>query len=133
MASDPPGATILVDGEAQGATPAVVEILQGEHQLILQYPGYADWQQTLEVEAGVALDLGQLELLPAAGILALSSAPGGANVTLDGEFQGQTPLDLELDPDREHRLAVFKPGYRRHTETVSLPAAGRESRDIRHR
>lgn len=128
--SAPPGATILVDGEAQGATPAVVEILRGERQLILQHPGYADWQQTLEVEAGAAMDLGRLTLQPAAGILALRSAPAGANVTLDGEFQGQTPLELELDPDREHRLAVFKPGYRRHTDTVRLPAAGRDTRTI---
>lgn len=128
--SAPPGATILVDGEAQGATPAVVAVLQGERQLILQQPGYADWQQTLEVEAGAAMDLGRLTLQPAAGILTLRSAPGGANVTLDGEFEGQTPLELELVPDREHRLAVFKPGYRRHTETVRLPAAGRDTRTI---
>jgi len=128
--SVPPGATILVDGEAQGTTPATVEILQGERQLILQHPGHADWQQTLEIEAGAALDLGRMTLQPAAGILALRSAPGGANVTLDGEFQGQTPLDLELDPDREHRITVFKPGYRRHSETVQLPAAARESRTI---
>ena len=128
--SDPQGATILVDGEPRGDTPGVVEILQGEHQLILQHPGYADWQQTLEVEAGTAMDVGRPALQPAAGILALSSVPGGANVILDGEFQGQTPLELELAPDRDHRLAVFKPGYRRHTETVRLPAAGRDTRTI---
>ena len=40
-----------------------------------------------------------IELLPAEGILALSSKPTGANVTLDGEFQGQTPVSLQLTPD----------------------------------
>jgi formylglycine-generating enzyme required for sulfatase activity len=129
----PQGATILLDGEPAGQTPATLEILQGEHQLILQLAGFADWQQDIEVVAGLPLALAQVELQPAAGILELNSQPTGANVTLDGEFQGQTPISLELTPDREHRLAVFKPGYRRHSANVSLPAAGRDSQQIKLR
>jgi formylglycine-generating enzyme required for sulfatase activity len=64
-------------------------------------------------------------------VLELASVPSGANVTLDGEFHGQTPLSLELSPDKAHRLAVFKPGYRRYTGTVQLPAAGRDSQTIK--
>ncbi|MEE4146572.1 MAG: PEGA domain-containing protein [Halieaceae bacterium] len=127
----PPGAAILVDGESAGTTPAVVEIIGGERQLILQLPGYADWQQPLTIEPGQALQLGTVQLQPAAGVLELASVPSGANVTLDGEFHGQTPLSLELTPDKAHRLAVFKPGYRRHTGTVQLPAAGRDSQTIK--
>jgi len=129
----PAGASILVDGEAVGSTPATVEILQGERQLILQLATYADWQQSLDLNAGEPLDLGRVELQPAAGMLELTSAPGGANVTLDGEFQGQTPLTLQLIPGRAHRLAVFKPGYRRHTSTVQLAAAGSDSQTIKLR
>ena len=127
----PPGAAVMVDGESVGTTPAVVEILQVERQLILQYSGYADWQQTLEVSAGEHQDLGRVDLLPAAGILELSSTPSGANVTLDGEFHGQTPLTLEVSPDRAHRLAVFKPGYRRHTSTVQLAAGGSDEQTVK--
>jgi formylglycine-generating enzyme required for sulfatase activity len=126
----PPGATILVDGEAVGTTPASLEILQGERQLMLRLDAYADWQQDLEVVAGQARDLGVVELQAAPGELSLQSSPPGANVTLDGEFQGQTPLVLALTPDREHRLAVFKPGYRRHSSTVSLPAAATDTRTV---
>jgi formylglycine-generating enzyme required for sulfatase activity len=129
----PAGASILVDGEPAGTTPATVEILQGERQLILQLATYADWQQTLELNAGDPLDLGRVELQPAAGTLELASTPSGANVTLDGEFQGQTPLTLLLIPGRPHRLAVFKPGYRRHTSTVQLAAAGSDSQTIKLR
>ena len=127
----PPGAAILVDGEAVGTTPAVVEILGGERQLILQLAGYADWQQALTIEPGQALQLETAALQPAAGVLELASVPSGANVTLNGEFHGQTPLSLELSPDKAHRLAVFKPGYRRYTGTVQLPAAGRDSQTIK--
>jgi formylglycine-generating enzyme required for sulfatase activity len=131
VASQPPGADILVDGEAVASTPAVVEILQGERQLILQLASFADWQQTLELSAGQPQDLGTIVLQPAAGMLELASVPAGANVTLDGEFQGQTPLSLEITPDRKHRLAVFKPGYRRYNGSVELPAAGRDSQTIK--
>jgi len=126
----PGGATILVDGEPAGQTPRSLEILQGEHQLMLQLPAFADWQQTLHVEAGENQDLGQISLQPASGALRLSSVPGGANVTLDGEFQGQTPLTLQVSPGQEHRLAVFKPGYKRYNGTVELPAAGSDERVV---
>ncbi|MEP4147112.1 MAG: PEGA domain-containing protein [Halioglobus sp.] len=128
--SNPAGANILVDGEIVAVTPAVIEILQGDHQLMLQQPKFASWQQDLAVTAGQPQDLGTIELQPATGLLQLSSTPSGANVTLDGEFQGQTPLDLEITPDRSHRLAVFKPGYRRHSETVEMGAAATDSRTI---
>ncbi|MEH6637523.1 MAG: SUMF1/EgtB/PvdO family nonheme iron enzyme, partial [Halioglobus sp.] len=126
----PPGASILVDGEVVGATPATVEILAGERQLGLQLPAYASWEQTLEISAGEPQLIDRISLQAAAGMLELTSIPSAANVTLDGEFQGQTPLSLELSPDRAHRLAVFKPGYRRHTSTVELAAAQSDSQTI---
>jgi len=126
----PLGATILLDGEAVARTPATLEILQGEHQLMLQLQTYADWQQSLQIKASENLDLGKVMLQPAAGELALSSVPSSANVTLDGEFQGQTPLTLELSPDRAHRLAVFKPGYKRYNRSVQLPAAGSDTQTV---
>ena len=122
ISSVPIGATIFVDGEALGQTPALLEILQGEHQVELQLPRYRSWQQTLSVSAGVHQNLEPVTLLPADGILALQSRPSGANVTVDGEFQGQTPVELSLEPDGEHRIAVFKPGYSRATRTISLQA-----------
>jgi formylglycine-generating enzyme required for sulfatase activity len=130
VSSEPAGARILVDGEAMGQTPATVEILQGEHQLMLQLPTYADWQQDLKIKASEGLDLGQVKLQPAAGELVLTSVPSGANVTLDGEFQGQTPLTMLVSPDDAHRLAVFKPGYKRYNSTIEMAAATSDSRTV---
>ncbi len=128
--SKPAGASILVDGEALGTTPATLQLMGGERQLILQLPAYADAQQALAITPGQPLQLETIVLQPAAGVLELGSVPSGANVTLDGEFHGQTPLTLELSPGKAHRLAVFKPGYRRHTGTVQLPAAGHDSQTV---
>ncbi len=128
--SKPAGASILVDGEALGTTPATLQIMGGERQLILQLPAYADAQQALVITPGQPLQVETIVLQPAAGVLELKSVPSGANVTLDGEFHGQTPLTLEVSPGKAHRLAVFKPGYRRHNGTVQLPAAGHDSQTV---
>ncbi len=120
--SDPPGATVLVDGEALGVTPLSAEILQGERTLQLQAAGYADMTRELRINPGDNVDLGTLALLPAAGLLSLESRPTGANVTVGGEYRGQTPLTVELAPDTEHRILLSRPGYRRYARSVSLKA-----------
>jgi len=120
ISSIPVGATIFVDGEALGRTPALLELLQGEHQIALEMPRFRSWQQDLSVSAGVHQNLEPITLEAANGILQLSSIPGNANVTVDGEFQGQTPLELILEPGRKHRVAVFKPGYSRTVRSLSL-------------
>ena len=131
IATSPAGANILADGEALGSSPAVVQLLQGERQLILQKEGFADWQQDLDITAGDAQDLGTVVLTPASGLLQLSSTPAGSNVTVDGEFRGQTPLTLELSPGRGHRISVFKPGYRRHNRSVEMAAGENNSSNVK--
>lgn len=128
--SVPPGASILVDGEEVGKTPATVEVLQGERQLMLQLPSFANWQQTLRVTASQDQDLGKVALQPAPGLLELTSVPSGANVTLDGDFQGQTPLTVEITPGRAHQLAVSRPGYERYDASVEMAVASREQRNV---
>ncbi len=120
LSSIPIGATVLVDGEERGTTPALLEILQGEHLVELRMPQFSSWQQTLSVSASVHQNLEPVELLPAEGLLELSSQPNGANVTVDGEFQGQTPLSLSLEPGGNRRISVFKPGYKRATRQIAL-------------
>jgi formylglycine-generating enzyme required for sulfatase activity len=122
LSSQPEGADIIIEGESHGKTPAQLELLQGEHQIGLQLQGYADWQQSLQVNAQQPIDLGTVKLLPAPGTVQLTTSPSGANVTLNGIFEGQTPVLLSLAPGQNHTLSVFRPGYRRHTESLSLSA-----------
>ncbi len=128
ISSIPVGATVYVDGEAVAETPAMLEILQGEHQIALEMPRYRSWQQSLSVSAGVHQNLEPIRLEPADGILQLSSQPSGANVTVDGEYRGQTPLELSLEPDGKHQVVVFKPGYTRAVRSVELEPE--EERDM---
>ena len=126
--SRPRGAAVLVDGEQVATTPATVEVMEGERQLLLQLDNFSAWEVNSEFVAGASRDFGEIELPPAPGNLQLTSEPAGANVTLDGEFQGQTPLLLQLRPHTEQRVSLSKPGYRRHTQLLSMSAG--ESREL---
>ena len=84
ISSVPVGATVYVDGEVVATTPSLLELLQGEHQIVLEMPRFRSWQQALSVSAGVHQNLEPIVLAPAEGILQLSSRPNAASVTVEG-------------------------------------------------
>ncbi|MEM8942201.1 MAG: PEGA domain-containing protein [Pseudomonadota bacterium] len=130
ISSVPEQATVLVDGEPVGETPVTAEILSGDHALELRLAGFATESLELTVEAGVAQSLETLVLTPASGVLALASIPTGANVSVDGEFAGQTPLELELAPGSDRRISLSKAGYRRSSITVKMEAGSSLERSV---
>jgi len=56
---------------------------------------------------------------PAVAHLLLSSQPQGAQVYVNGELRGESPLALDLEPGRVH-LMLIKEGYRRWSSTITL-------------
>lgn len=52
VATDPPGATVAVDGAAAVPTPATLELTPGAHKLILALDGYVTAEVELEMPAG---------------------------------------------------------------------------------
>lgn len=128
--SEPAGAEVVWNGEILGTTPMVAEILQGEQSISLTLPAYADLELPVVAEAGVAQDLGTLTLTPATGVLTLSSSPSAANISVNGSFAGQTPADLELPPNREHRITVSKAGYQRANISLRMTAGSTDSRTL---
>lgn len=121
---------VWLDGEPTGTSNSVLEILSGEHAVTLKAPGYRDHELTLNVIAGVAQSLGPIALTPADGVIDLSSEPSGANVSVDGVFQGRTPLQLSLSPNREHRIQLTKAGYQRTRTAAELKQGESQQRHI---
>ena len=93
--SDPPGATVRVDGVAlSGKTPLVgVSLATGPHRVDLDWGTYGVWRDTVEVTADA-----RLTIHPALhGIVSFrSSEPDRVlDVYLDGIYAGTTPLTLD--------------------------------------
>ncbi|GGO74968.1 PEGA domain-containing protein [Bowmanella pacifica] len=109
--SYPSGASLSIDEQAFSQTPLNIELLAGTHKLQLSYPGYQNWQQRVEINAGENLTISQARLLPASARLKLTSQPNGASVSVDGLYQGKTPLELSLSAGTNHELLLLREGY----------------------
>ncbi len=100
--SDPSSANVELDGKIIGKTPLSRELdlsdksKQGERFLKLSYPDYAELNQTIQLfpskePLSINVDLIKLE-----GDYNIESYPIGAEVFIDGEYKGQTPLQGKL-------------------------------------
>jgi hypothetical protein len=106
--SHPAGAQVIFDGHPlPGRTPTAVEELEfgSLHQVELRLDGFSPWTQPVEIRS---TEVRQIAILrPIQGTLHVNSLPAGASVSLDGVYQGLTPLTIaELDINREPRLQV---------------------------
>ena len=124
-ATEPPGARILVDGEDTGRrTPATVEILAGEHEVALLLDGHQTHRQRILVAAQERRAPALIKLRQADALLSVSTRPAGAGVTIDGQYQGESPLRAELRSGRAYRVRVFKAGFAAREASLNLRAGG---------
>ena len=118
--SAPQGATVSSGDEVIGQTPLDGTLLEGEHQLTVSLAGYKTWTEPLTVKAGDSVDLPTVYLDPSDGKLQISSNPTDVSVTVDGQYKGNTPLELMLTADKRHTLVFFKDGYRQQQQNYTL-------------
>lgn len=122
LSSRPAGAQVLVDGTAMATTPAELELGAGERLVELRLAGYNAWRDTVTVLADQPLSLPEVALVQADGRVELVTDPAGAAVSVNGEYQGATPLTLGLRPGRTHAITLTKPGYESETRELSVEA-----------
>ncbi|MDE0646407.1 MAG: PEGA domain-containing protein [Gammaproteobacteria bacterium] len=119
--TQPPGATFFIDGVNSGfITPGPAEILSGERVIMLKKPGFASWTDILLVKAGDVINLAEVILPPSDGVLEITTSPSQASVTVDGNFQGITPLTVEVEPNRAHQVEVLLSGYHSRKQQISV-------------
>lgn len=118
--STPPGALVLVDGEPLGKTPLTIKLEEGTRELEIKATAYKPFSQTISVVADQNLTIPSIELEPADGVLELSSAPAGAAVVLNKRYQGVTPLRLNLAPNADQEIKVYKAGFQLSDQVVRL-------------
>ncbi|GAB2189555.1 PEGA domain-containing protein [Sessilibacter sp. MAH1] len=116
----PEGAEIYADGELLGKTPASVELLQGDRDIVLKLSGYKDKTYPLTVKAQEDQKVGTLVLEKIDGQIQLTSSPQGASVTIDGFYVGQTPITAPVTPKNGMRVRFFKDGYQSVSKSVSV-------------
>lgn len=127
LSSEPAGASIFVGDTELGVTPATIELLEGTHQVSVLLAGFAAWDGTVTAVPNVAQSLPTISLQPANARLQVNTIPGGANITVDGRYRGQSPITLSLSPGVDYSIGLSKAGYGSATRKVRLAAAASDS------
>jgi hypothetical protein len=102
----------------ESAQPYSEETLLTPQQPAAAPPAAGEAPPPVEPPAAVA----DRETTPVSGRLVVRSTPPGANVTLDGDWRGRTPLPLDKLPFGSHEIRVVLSGYEVARENVTLTA-----------
>ena len=134
--SSPPGALVDVNGELRGTTPlALGEIPYGSYTLRVSRPGYVSQVHELSISAEQPVGAVSAGLMPAAtgaasharaaGSVFVESRPPVAQVFLDGERVGRTPVLLADVAAGLHEIRIQRDGYRVWSTTTRVVASER--------
>jgi len=119
ITSDPPEAIIKIDGRLAGRTPISVELLSGNHSLMLTQELFVDSEKVIPVAAGRP-ETYHIPLQPLPGQLSLVSNPAQGAVRINKIYRGSTPLTITLAPHEQHEILVSLAGYHAAGTTVRL-------------
>ena len=129
--SEPPGAMIRVAGTPHGPTPVTANVIEGTHDYVVVLDGYKPYRGSVHVAAGQPQTLSPVALSLVEGTIALLSIPATANVTLDGDYLGQTPLDVHLTPGKTYQLEVSRAGHDSVTQEVTVASSAKKTMTVR--
>src|SRR5208337_56892 len=111
--TEPPGASIALDGKAPEAPPnPFTHVPFGTHQVSVTLEGYEPIKKELQVHRGMAPEI-RLQLKPILELPALSirTEPAGASIVLDDKAPQISPNTFTHVPFGAHQLSVTLDGY----------------------
>lgn len=147
IASDPPGASILIDGRDTGkTTPARVVVEKGSHSLLLRKAGYLDVSASMALNAGETFQfspalktlgnaddikqVGKFKKLISRGgensaRVSVHTFPKGAQIMFNSRMMDRTsPAEFVL-PAGTYQVTLSLSGYKPVHKTVTVESNGR--------
>lgn len=139
ISSNLPGAVVYLDGIYKGSTQSgnifnIIAVSPGSHTLLLHLPGYNDFTQTVEIQAGLISNVYAVFTLPLAGLqsppssspamgsIIVSSTPADGQVSVDNQFRGVTPVTIYNVAQGSHIVNVQLAGYSNWSTSVDVAA-----------
>jgi len=114
---------VVIDGQINGTKlPGVLrDIPKGDYQFEFSSHRYFPQAVDVTVQGFDQLQTLNVNMLPAWGNLQLTSVPEGADITIDGQLIGKTPLQVEV-LETGSDVSVTKPGFNPWSDTVTAKA-----------
>jgi hypothetical protein len=111
--SSPSNAVVILDGYNYGNTPYIFTgLTTGYHTVEVDYPGYEAYVTNVYLENGVNRDINvDLTSLVSYGSLYIDSTPRGADVYVDGNYQGTSPVTVSAMSAGSHQVELHLAGY----------------------
>lgn len=109
VTSNPLGAEIVIDGKSYGQTPRNIDLIIGKHEITLSKTNYQTEKQDFEVEENRTTDVDIT--LGRTTMTTIKSKPISASLYIDGQYQGNTPVDYEGEVGT-HSVKLFSKGYK---------------------
>ena len=113
VTSYPSDAVVTIDGYNTETTPFVFGgLTQGYHTVEINYPGYEAYVTNVYIDSGSSMEV-DANLVPLVnyGSLFVDSTPRGADVYMDGNYEGTSPLTISAVTDGDHQLELHLAGY----------------------
>lgn len=115
--STPEDAEIFLNGNHFGTTPYIIrDLLVGDYDLELRKEGFGTSNQRVTVKEGRVVEVNLS--LSSSGSLVFSSEPSGADIYLNGVYQGQTPYTANDLPADNYSYELRKTGYKPFMNTA---------------
>lgn len=120
ISSVPAQAEVVFDGQPSGRTPFVLgQVSVGSHRVVLRKTPFHDVELNLSIVAGARVDT-TLDLPPAFGGLAISTIPAKAEVYIDQQLVGLSPITLDTVISGTHVFRLVKDLYTTVERTVEV-------------
>jgi hypothetical protein len=107
-----PKSTVYVDDREMGPAPWTGELLVGEHEVVVEAPGYHAATRPVVVMPGESREIAvELSVKGTPGKLDVQTGTQGAHVFVDGIDHGRTPISGVWLPAGIYKVSVVKEGH----------------------
>lgn len=122
ISSAPLGAEVWVGGQMIGKTPLEVKDKK-DMDLTFKLNGYRDKKMPLSKEAwprevNVTLQSLSGPITAGAHTIRVDSTPAGADVLVDGQPSGKSPVQITINDEKPHELIVRQEGFQEDKRTI---------------
>ena len=128
--SDPTGASVSIDGKLKGHTPLRLDLLEGEHIILIRHRGTRASEREIKIRAGQ--DVSEFFTLEAVGSVSITVTPQDAIIRrvedLDESVRGF--YQAKLSPGR-YKFEISLMGYHSVTFSVPVDASTNVKREVR--
>ncbi len=119
--SFPRGAEVFLDGVKQGETPITIKDLSlGEYEIQVSHDGYRTFTKTFSITRANPKVTVIANLEHVTFVLQVSSYPTEAEVYVDGEKKGLTPITIDDLPLGEHFVEVTKENFNTWSQKIDV-------------